>query len=95
MGRAFGVRGRVPGPAEVLARYPLLDGRGVVGGLLPNDGQTNPIDTTMAYAKGARQRGVKIVENTEVDDASLVENGRAPSACDGAGPRPMRRATPW
>jgi hypothetical protein len=61
----------------VLDRYPLLDGKGVVGGLwTPNDGQTNPVDTTMAYAKGARQRGVKIVENTEVTGI-VVENGRA------------------
>ena len=77
MGRAFGVEAEFMSPADVLARYPLLDGAGVVGGLwTPNDGQTNPIDTTMAYAKGARQRGVKIVENARVDDV-LVENGRA------------------
>ena len=77
MGRAFGVAVDFLSPTEVLARYPLLDGKGVVGGLwTPNDGQTNPIDTTMAYAKGARQRGAKIVENAEVDDI-VVEHGRA------------------
>ena len=42
----------------------------------PNDGQTNPVDTTMAYAKGARQGGARIFENTEVIDL-VVENGRA------------------
>ena len=77
MGRAFGVEAQCLSPAEVLQRYPLLDGRGVVGGLwTPNDGQTNPIDTTMAYAKGARQRGVKILEEAEVTDV-VVEQGRA------------------
>ncbi len=77
MGRAFGVEVDFLGPREVLDRYPLLDGKGVVGGLwTPNDGQTNPVDTTMAYAKGARQRGVTIVENTEVTGI-VVENGRA------------------
>jgi glycine/D-amino acid oxidase-like deaminating enzyme len=64
-------------PSEVVQRYPLLEGRGVVGGIwTPNDGQTNPIDTTMAYAKGARQRGVKVVEQAEVTDV-LVSDGRA------------------
>jgi heterotetrameric sarcosine oxidase gamma subunit len=77
MGRAFGVQAEFLGPTEVLDLYPLLDGKGVVGGIwTPNDGQTNPIDTTMAYAKGARQRGVKIFENTAVVDI-VVENGRA------------------
>ena len=77
MGRAFGVEAHFLSPREVLEKYPLLDGKGVVGGLwTPNDGQTNPIDTTMAYAKGARQRGVKVIENALVDDV-LLENGRA------------------
>lgn len=77
MGRAFGVRCDFLSPREVLERYPLLDGQGVVGGIwTPDDGQTNPIDTTMAYAKGARQRGVRIVEQAEVT-AVLTEGGRA------------------
>jgi 4-methylaminobutanoate oxidase (formaldehyde-forming) len=77
MGRAFGVEAEFLTPSEVVQRYPLLAGRGVVGGIwTPNDGQTNPIDTTMAYAKGARQRGVKIVEQAEVTDV-LVTSGRA------------------
>lgn len=77
MGRAFGVEAEFLTPSEVVQKYPLLAGRGVVGGIwTPNDGQTNPIDTTMAYAKGARQRGVKLVEQAEVTDV-LVSDGRA------------------
>ena len=77
MGRAFGVQVDFLSPADVLNKYPLLDGKGVVGGLwTPNDGQTNPIDTTQAYAKGAKQRGAKVFENTPVTDI-VVENGRA------------------
>jgi 4-methylaminobutanoate oxidase (formaldehyde-forming) len=77
MGRAFGVEAEFLSPSEVLAKFPLLDGRGVVGGLwTPNDGQTNPIDTTQAYAKGAKHRGAKVFENTEVTDI-VVENRRA------------------
>ncbi|NDE74274.1 MAG: FAD-binding oxidoreductase, partial [Betaproteobacteria bacterium] len=77
MGRAFGVEVEFLTPSDVLSKYPLLSDKGVVGGLwTPNDGQTNPVDTTMAYAKGARQGGAHIFENTEVTDI-VVENGRA------------------
>jgi glycine cleavage system aminomethyltransferase T/glycine/D-amino acid oxidase-like deaminating enzyme len=77
MGRAFGVEVEFLTPSDILSKYPLLSGKDVVGGLwTPNDGQTNPVDTTMAYAKGARQGGAKIFEDSEVTDI-LVENGRA------------------
>jgi glycine/D-amino acid oxidase-like deaminating enzyme len=77
MARAFGVDVEVIGPSEVKARYPLIDLDGVVGGVwLPADGQTNPVDTTLALAKGARAMGVRVVEGVEVEDL-LVENGRA------------------
>src|SRR3546814_4874699 len=39
----------------------------VVGAaFLPTDGQANPADITQALAKGARQQGVKIFEDTAV-----------------------------
>ena len=76
MGSAFGVRAEFLSPREVIERYPLLEDRGVVGGIwTPDDGQTNPIDTTMAYAKGARMRGVRIVEQAEVTGIT-TDNGR-------------------
>ena len=60
MGRAFGVESTLLTPSELRTLYPLLDIDGVVGGLwTPNDGQTNPVDTTLAYAKGARARGAR------------------------------------
>ncbi|MBL8359863.1 MAG: FAD-dependent oxidoreductase [Rubrivivax sp.] len=75
MGRAFGVEVEFLTPGDIVARYPLLSDKGVVGGIwTPNDGQTNPIDTTMAYVKGARQRGARVVENAEVTDI-VVESG--------------------
>ena len=77
MGRAFGVEVEFLTPSEVKYKYPLLADKDVVGGLwTPNDGQTNPVDTTQAYAKGAKQGGARIFENTEVTDI-VVENGRA------------------
>jgi len=76
MARTFGVEVAVLTPRETAARYPLLETRDVVGGLwLPTDGQTNPIDTTVAFAKGARLRGATILEGVEVERI-LVADGR-------------------
>jgi 4-methylaminobutanoate oxidase (formaldehyde-forming) len=38
----------------------------LAGFYVPGDGRANPVDVTMALAKGARQRGVTIVENVAV-----------------------------
>lgn len=77
MGRAFGVEVEFLTPSDIKGRYPLLADKDIVGGIwTPNDGQTNPVDTTQAYAKGARQGGARIVEQAEVL-AMIVENGRA------------------
>lgn len=77
MGRAFGVEAHLLAPNEVKASYPLLDDKDIVGGVwTPNDGQTDPVGTTMAYAKGAKQLGERVFEDTEVVNI-LVENERA------------------
>ncbi len=77
MARSFGVVAELMSPAEVRDRYPLVDGADLVGGLwTPNDGQTNPVDTTLAFAKGARRHGVRILEGVEVDGI-VVQDGRA------------------
>ena len=76
MARVFGLEVDVITPADIKALVPLANIDDLVGGVhLPNDGITNPIDTTMALAKGARQRGVKIIENVLVERI-LKENGR-------------------
>ncbi|MDH3660352.1 MAG: FAD-dependent oxidoreductase [Alphaproteobacteria bacterium] len=77
MAKNFGLEVEVVGPSDIAAMYPMLNLEGAVGGVfLPKDGQTNPIDTTQAYAKGARMGGARIVENVKVDTI-LVEGGRA------------------
>ncbi|MFT5260024.1 MAG: heterotetrameric sarcosine oxidase gamma subunit [Saprospiraceae bacterium] len=51
---------------ELSAQWPLLETHGILEAIhFPNDGQTNPIDTTTALAKGARTAGAQIFENTE------------------------------
>jgi glycine cleavage system aminomethyltransferase T/glycine/D-amino acid oxidase-like deaminating enzyme len=75
--RSFGVEAHLMTPREAAERYPLLDPRDVEGALwTPNDGQTNPVDTTLALARAARASGARILEGVEVD-AVQVENGRA------------------
>jgi 4-methylaminobutanoate oxidase (formaldehyde-forming) len=67
MASTFGLEVEVISPGEMKARWPLLNIEDVVGGVwLPKDGQTNPIDTTVALAKGARSGGALIFEDTKV-----------------------------
>lgn len=77
MARCFGLEVNVLTIEETSALWPLLNVDDLVGAVhLPRDGQTNPVDTTQALAKGARSRGAKIFENVEVTDV-IIENGRA------------------
>ena len=74
--RAFDVDVREISPADVKEMYPHLNIDGVVGAVhLPLDGQCDPANIAMALAKGARQRGARIVEGVKVSDV-LVKNGR-------------------
>ncbi|MGD9507499.1 MAG: FAD-dependent oxidoreductase [Geminicoccaceae bacterium] len=86
MAKNFGLAVEVVGPAEIKSRHPLLKVGDAVGGVfLPKDGQANPIDTTQAFAKGARQGGARIVEGARVERI-LVEQGRAVGVMTGEGP---------
>ncbi len=77
MAKCFGLDVDVLSPAEAQALWPLMTTADVVGAVyLPRDGQTNPVDTTQALAKGARSRGARILENVRVDEI-IVEDGRA------------------
>ena len=55
------------GPAEIKDKFPLVDLQGVRGATwIASDGYVDPYSLTMAYAKGARAGGVKIVEGVTV-----------------------------
>ncbi len=61
---------------EAKERVPLLRTDDLVGALyIPGDAITSPVDTTMSLAKGAKNRGVRIVEGVAVTDLT-VENDR-------------------
>lgn len=75
-GEIAGLEAGVVGRDEIKARFPLLEVDDLEGALwVPADGQANPVDTTMAYAKGARRAGVTICEKTTVE-AIETKNGR-------------------
>ncbi|KQW36964.1 FAD-dependent oxidoreductase [Rhizobacter sp. Root404] len=76
LARSFGVEVEVIDAQRAGELYPLLRTDDLEGGLwIPGDGKANPADLTMSLAKGARNRGVKIVEDIEVTGV-LTENGR-------------------
>ncbi|MFI4987735.1 MAG: NAD(P)/FAD-dependent oxidoreductase, partial [Alphaproteobacteria bacterium] len=74
---SFGLEMHLLSPKEALALWPVMDARDLVGAaFLPTDGQVNPSDLTAALAKGARQGGVRIIEDCAVTGV-LVEKQRA------------------
>ena len=77
MGKTFGLEIDVLSCAAIKERWPLLEVADLVGGIfIAKDGQTNPIDTTQAFARGAKMRGARIFEHTAVSRIR-VERGRA------------------
>ena len=74
LARAFGVDVREISPAEVKEMYPHLNTDGVTAAVhLPLDGQCDPGNIAMALAKGARQRGARIVEGVKVSAVRQIE----------------------
>jgi glycine cleavage system aminomethyltransferase T/glycine/D-amino acid oxidase-like deaminating enzyme len=76
LARSFGVEVHVISAREAGERFPVMRTDDLQGGLwIPGDGKANPADLCMSLAKGARLKGVKIVEGVEVTGV-LAERGR-------------------
>jgi len=74
---SFGLEMALLTPKEAQALWPLMTVDDVVGAaFLPSDGQANPSDITLALAKGARQAGVTLKEDTPVTRIVLDDGGR-------------------
>ncbi len=74
--RSFGLEMHLLSPAEAKDLWPLMDTSDLVGAaFLPTDGQANPSDIAQALAKGARQGGVRIIEDCAVT-GFRTEGGR-------------------
>lgn len=77
LANSFGVECQLITPGEAAALYPVMRTDDLQGAIwLPGDGKANPADLTMSLARGARQRGVRIVEEIEVTGV-IAERGRA------------------
>ena len=86
MGRNFGLPVEALVPDQIKERWSPISTEGLVGGFwFPDDGQVNPADVTMAYAKGARMGGAKVLEGVAVTKI-LVANGRATGVMTEQGP---------
>ncbi len=73
------------GPDEIAAMFPIADTSGLLAGFyVPADGRVNPVDVTMSLAKGARMRGVQIVEGVTASHV-LTERGRVVGVATSAG----------
>jgi glycine cleavage system aminomethyltransferase T/glycine/D-amino acid oxidase-like deaminating enzyme len=77
MARTFGVENHAVTPAEIKDLFPLAYVDDLVGGFyFPDDGRVNPADVCQALAKGARNQGVRIFEDTAVTGL-IKERGKA------------------
>lgn len=77
LAHSFGVECHEISPADAGDKYPVMRTDDLAGAIwLPGDGKANPADLCMSLARGARKRGVKIVEGVEVTGV-VVEHDRA------------------
>jgi glycine cleavage system aminomethyltransferase T/glycine/D-amino acid oxidase-like deaminating enzyme len=73
--RFCGVDVQEVSPEEIAKLWPLARVDDVLGGFyVADDGRANPVDVTMALAKGARQAGAKVFESTPVTEV-LIDHG--------------------
>ncbi len=71
----IGVECHLIGVDEIKKLWPLASMDGLVGALWhPTDGHIAPVDVTMALAKGARQNGAEIYQQTEVTGIERSES---------------------
>jgi glycine cleavage system aminomethyltransferase T/glycine/D-amino acid oxidase-like deaminating enzyme len=74
--RYCGVDVHEVGPDEIAKMWPLARVDDVLGGFyVAEDGRANPVDVTMALAKGAKMQGARILEN--VPATGLIKKGNA------------------
>ncbi len=90
--RSFGVEVQVITAKEAGDLWPVMRTDDLQGALwIPGDGKANPADLCMSLAKGARLKGVKVVEGVEVCGVSTERAARVRRAHD-TGRCALRRA---
>lgn len=92
LARGFGIEVQTISPREAGEKFPLMRTDDLQGALwIPGDGKANPTDLTMSLAKGARNRGARLVEGVQVTGV-IVEDG--PSGPRVAGVRTLQDGEP-
>jgi glycine cleavage system T protein len=72
MARSFGMPMELVSPQEALKMFPLMDINGVLGAAYtPTDGTIDPTGLTNALAAGAKARGARIFQDTNVEAIHL------------------------
>ncbi|MDH5374147.1 MAG: FAD-binding oxidoreductase, partial [Acidimicrobiia bacterium] len=65
--RLMGIDREEISPAEVAAMWPQVDAKDVTAGFFTaNEGRADPSSVTLSLAKGARMRGIRVFEGTQV-----------------------------
>ena len=73
--RAYGVECDVISSAEAGSRWPLMRIDDLAGAVwLPGDGTVNPTDLTQALARGARNAGVRVLEQVKVTGVEVTDD---------------------
>ena len=94
LARSFGVEVQVITPKEAGDLWPVMRTDDLQGAIwIPGDGKANPADLCMSLAKGARNRGAKLVEGIEVTGV-LTEHGAEGPRVKGVRVRPMEAGAP-
>ncbi|MGI9382101.1 MAG: FAD-dependent oxidoreductase, partial [Methyloligellaceae bacterium] len=74
MARCYDIDVHEVGPDEIKKLWPLLDTTDILGGIYcPSDGRANPSDLCAALIKGARSRGVQVVEDCSVTGFDIAD----------------------
>ncbi len=82
--RSFGFELYEISPAEAVERFPLIDRKGIVGAVfVPGDGHVEPSSLTQAYARGARNGGVRIVEKVAATGIETTDRRAVAVLTDG------------
>jgi 4-methylaminobutanoate oxidase (formaldehyde-forming) len=67
MAKVFNLEVNVIDVDEIVQRYPLVNRSDLLGGIhIPSDGYANAVDISQALAKGARNNGAQVFQNTKV-----------------------------
>ena len=76
VGRALGFNMECVPPDYIAKHHPFYNLEGIKGGLhTPDDGHVDPTNVTMALAKGARLKGVKIIRHCRATNITQRANG--------------------